>query len=79
MMGTDIYHPGPKFLKLAIWPISGVEVDRQEFQSACKLMLAPGEEVLRMSTPLSTESLEAGVWNGRLIPLLLLELFGFSV
>ena len=73
MMGTDIYHPDPEFLKLTSWPISGEEVDHQEFQiQSANLCWQPGEEVLRMSTPLSTESSEAGVWNGRLIPLLLL-------
>lgn len=32
-----MYHPDPEFLKLAIWPNSGVKADCQEFQT--RLML----------------------------------------
>jgi hypothetical protein len=71
IVGTNIFHPDPEFLRLVIWPISGVEADRQGFQSQlANLCWQPGEEVLRKSIPLSTESSEAGVWNEKLIPLL---------
>ena len=69
--GTDRYHPAPEFLKLTVWPISGVGSRSRDFQLQLQtLSWRPGEQVRRGSTLHSTASLPAGAINGVLIPLI---------
>jgi hypothetical protein len=65
------YSASLKFLKLAIWPISGVEAHRRQFQTQlANLRWKPRGKVFRMCTLLDTDSSEVGVRNGKLILLL---------
>ena len=69
--GTDRFHPAPEFLKLTVWPISGIGSRCREFQSQLRnLCWHPGERVRRGYTLLSTASFPAGAVNGTLIPLI---------
>lgn len=64
------FHQSPEFLKLAVWPISGIPEERRTFllqlDSSCS---TPGGMVPSGSTHLSSESLLAGAVGGRSIPL----------
>lgn len=68
--GTDRYHPSPDFLRLTVWPISGLESRCREFQNRLRgLSWHPGEPVRRGSMRLNTACSPAGAVNGVSIPL----------
>jgi hypothetical protein len=71
---TNLFHPDPAFLKLTVWPISGIESLCREFRDQLRsLCWHPGDPVPSESMLLNTGPSPAGVIEGVSIPVILLS------